>query len=791
MRMLNGEQRTKSWWPTAGVVLFAILVLAFGTQAIFGQAGLVGRWTTLPYLMPINPVHIAVLNNGKVLVIAGSGNVAEETNFRASLWDTQAGTFSTRSLAWDMFCNGMVVLADGRVFINGGNLRYDPFYGHKKNAVYNPSTDTYTDVRDMAHGRWYPTTTMLGDGRVMSFSGLLETGGTNTAVEIYTPGTDSWSPEYPAGWTPPLYPRMHLNTDGNVFYAGSGTGSRIFNTTTNTWSSVVETTNYPNSRSYGTSVMLPLMPATGYRPRVMIFGGGSPATATTEIIDLAASPLNWAYGPSMSQPRIQLNATILPNGKVLIVGGSTNNEDANTKSLNADLYDPATNIMSPAGQNVYPRLYHSGSLLLPDATVLLVGGNPTRGSYENHIEIYSPAYLFNADGSAAARPTISSVSAGPFAYGSTFQVQTPNAANITSVALVRPGAQTHAFDMDQRMIGLSFTSGAGVLNVTAPPNGNIAPPGYYMLFLLNSAGVPSVASFVQLLPSVANQIPTATITSPTGNVTINPGQSVSFAGTGSDPDGTISAYSWTFAGGNPASSTVANPGSVNYATPGSHVASFRVTDNRGALSPTVNRTVTVSDFTLSATPTTRTVLPGAGTTYSATVTPGTGFTGNVAFSVTGLPTGATATFSPTSVNTSGSTTMSVSTTSATPGGTYTLTIRGTSGPRIRTVNVTLVVVGDFTITAQPTSRTITRGAATTYNVTLSPGPGFTGVVNLSVSGGPSRATYVFNPASITTSGTSVLTVDTRNNVQRGTRTFTIRGTSGSRVRSTTVTLIIQ
>ena len=310
-----------------------------------------------------------------------------------------------------MFCNGMVVLHDGRVFINGGNLQYDPFFGEPRNAVYDPATGLFTDVENMAHGRWYPTTTTLGDGSVMTFSGLRETGGTNTSVEIYTVGS-GWSQEFPAGWTPPLYPRMHLSTDGRVFYAGSTRSSRFFNPSTKTWSAVVATTNYSGTRSYGTSVLLPLTPANGYRPRVMIFGGGNPATATTEIIDLSAATPQWQYGPSMSQPRIQMNATILPNGKVLATGGSRNDEDAVTASLNADLYDPVTNTFSSAGANVYPRLYHSNSLLLPDATVLLIGGNPQRGNYERRLEIYSPAYLFNTDGTPAVRPTITGVTPG-------------------------------------------------------------------------------------------------------------------------------------------------------------------------------------------------------------------------------------------------------------------------------------------------------------------------------------------------------------------------------------------
>src|SRR2546425_2990139 len=294
----------------------------------------------------------------------------------------------------------MVLLPDGRAFINVGTLQYDPFHGQQRSSVYDLTTGSFTDVQNMAHGRWYPTVTTLGDGRVMTFSGLTETGGTNTAVEIYTVGS-GWSQEYAAGWTPPLYPRMHLMPNGNVFYSGSGTGSRIFNTSTNTWSGVVATTNSPVTRTYGTSVLLPLTPANGYRPRVMIMGGGNPATATTEIIDLAASPLQWQSGPSMSQPRIEMNATILPNGKVLAVGGSTNDEDAATASRNADLYDPNTNSFSSAGANASPRLYHSGSLPLPDATVMLVGENPTRGSNQSQIEIYPPAYLFNENESPA------------------------------------------------------------------------------------------------------------------------------------------------------------------------------------------------------------------------------------------------------------------------------------------------------------------------------------------------------------------------------------------------------
>jgi hypothetical protein len=169
--------------------------------------------------------------------------------------------------------------------------------------------------------------------------------------------------------------------------------------------------------------------------------------------------------------------------------------------LAVDLFDPVTQTMAPAGSEAYARLYHSVALLLPDATVWVAGSNPSRGSYQTHMEIYQPAYLFTTNSSGqtvlATRPSITS-SPAFISYGTTFQVQTPNAANIASVALIRNGSVTHAFNMDQRMVGLSFTAGTGVLNVTAPANGNLAPPGYYMLFLVDKSGVPSVANFVQV-----------------------------------------------------------------------------------------------------------------------------------------------------------------------------------------------------------------------------------------------------------------------------------------------------
>jgi len=371
----------------------------------------------------------------------------------------------------------------------------------------------------------------------------------------------------------------------------------MFDSTTHNWS-YVATTNYSSGRTYGSSVLLPLTPANAYQPRVMIFGGGNPATATSEIIDLSAATPNWQWGPPMSQPRIEMNAVLLPTGKVLTLGGSTNDEDATTASLNADLFDADAGTVSSAGQNAFPRLYHSVAILLPDGRVFVAGGNPTRGTYEPHMEIYSPAYLFAADGSLAPRPTVTSVPSGAIGYGTTFQVQTPDAASITSAVLMRAGAVTHAFDMDQRLVGMSFTAGNGVLTVTAPPNGNVAPPGYYMLFLLNSAGVPSIGTFVQMSLSVppgdfslsASPATQTVVASGSAPYTINVSPIAGFTGTVS-----------MSVSGLPTGSTAAfNPQSVSGA------GSSTLTVNTGMLTPLGNYSLTITGAS-------------AGTSHTATV----------------------------------------------------------------------------------------------------------------------------------------------------------------------------
>jgi hypothetical protein len=229
-------------------------------------------------------------------------------------------------------------------------------------------------------------------------------------------------------------------------------------------------------------------------------------------------------------------------------------------------------------------------------------------------------------------------------------------------------------------------------------------------------------------------------------------------------------------------------------------STLTITGTSGTLTHSTTVTLIVNaapspDFSISASPSSQTVTAGNSTTYSVTIGALNGFTGTVNLKVSGLPTGATGSFTPSSVTGSGTSSIGVSTSSSTPTGTSTLTITGTSGSLLHTTTVTLVVnaaaTQDFSISATPSSQTVTSGGTTTYNVTITAMNGFTGTVTLGTNSLPSGATGSFNPTTVTGSGTSVLTIGTGATMPApGPYTFMITGTSGSLMHSTGVVLTI-
>jgi hypothetical protein len=674
-----------------------------------------GTWRTLPYLMPINPISATLLHNGKVLIVAGSENDSNNNSpgaesYRNAIWDptgTTSGSVTVQSISYDVFCSGTVALPDGRSMIVGGTSSYEnDFSGDNRASIFDPATQQFMQTRSMVDGRWYATATALGDGRIAAFSGLSSSGGTNNTVEIYDlrNAGAGWTSPRAAPFAPPLYPHMFLLPSGKVFFTGSGVGdtanSWFLDPPSGTWTMSAPTTM---DRSYGSSVLLSLLPPS-YTPVVMNFGGGDPtSTSSTELIDLSSANPGWTPGPNMSTGRIQMNAIILPNGKVLAEGGSRNQESPDPAGKSADMYDPVTNTMNSAGAATYSRLYHSTALLLPDGRVVSMGSNPPpRGVYEPAIEIYTPPYLYDSNNQLIAnRPQITGITPKLMGYNAPFSVTYTSASPISSAVLMRPGSSTHAFDMDQRLIGLCGAApqptcgGSGTLSLTSPPNGNIAPPGYYMLFLLDSSGVPSVAQFIQLTPYTTAP-PSGSITAPGSDTSVTAGASVMF--TGSSP--TAAMYSWIFPGGSPGTSTAQNPGNVSFADAGTYTTSLTAIDSSGNTDPSPpTRTVSVlpssPDFSIAVTPSSVTISPGQSATFTVTTQALTGFNGNVSLSVSsesGFPNGITSGgFSPASITGAGSSTLTINTSTSAVPIALSLTVTGTSGVLKHTASTTLLV----------------------------------------------------------------------------------------------------
>jgi hypothetical protein len=496
-----------------------------------------GRWQVLPFHSGVLAVHAALLPQGKVLFFAGSGSSA--TRFAARdfgsmadgvytsvVWDPKAPQgnnffhpqtlFAPNRRPFDFFCGADTLLADGRLLSAGGTGHYNPFAGRNDATIFNVATEQWSFVASMAHGRWYPSLITLGDGRALIATGLTEdlTNPHNNTLEIYDLATNKWQMlHFEGGFAGlPLYAHIFLMADGRIVFDGGRMDDNlqvdpcIIDLTHNpVHLTVVPGMEGGGMRNQSASVLLP--PAQDQR--VMIMGGGpagkpnkTDAIDNVDIVDLTHPNPHFVPASPLCFPRIHLNSVLLPDHTVFVSGGSLKQEDAPMARLQGEVYDPRTDTWTPTAGAVVPRLYHSTALLLPDATVVTAGSNPDGGSHvvwdhdpneEMRLEVFSPPYLFRGP-----RPVISAAPA-QCTHGQSIQIKSPQSANIRWASLLRNCVTTHSFDGSQRLVDLDVTSLAnGIVAATVPQNPNIAPPGWYMLFIVDNNGVPSVASWIQV-----------------------------------------------------------------------------------------------------------------------------------------------------------------------------------------------------------------------------------------------------------------------------------------------------
>ncbi len=476
-----------------------------GTAVVDPVNNVSGSWSGV-FSWPLIGIQSLVLPDGKILTY-GTDQGGHQGAYKIyDVWDPVTNTHTTlpNKTLVDEFCGAaQIIPTTNQVLIAGGDDR--------PNGIVNvgiPNTNIFDDNTDslppspfgpMAFARWYPTLITLGTGQLLILGGADINGSGVGYPEIFTPGagwrtlTGAYIAEMATG-SGYYYPRTWLASDGRVITVAAGdTAIYAIDTSGNGHVSVIG--QAPVSLNFGEPAIM------FAQDRCLILG----ADGSCWVMDISGPTPVFTRTGSLAPDRIWSNLTVLPDGRVMVSGGSQVDNQLTGVEYTVAIWDPSTGLWTSTGANAaVPRLYHSTAILLPDATVLSLGGgglDPDVPSM-NHLngEIYTPGYLYTSSGAAAVRPVIQQAPPD-LSPGQTFTVRVDNPANIKTLALMPFGSTTHALNTTARRIELSFSVQAdGSLSVTLPANSNIVPPGDWMLFAIGNNGTPSTASTIHVNP---------------------------------------------------------------------------------------------------------------------------------------------------------------------------------------------------------------------------------------------------------------------------------------------------
>jgi hypothetical protein len=483
-----------------------------------------GRWSD-PFVIPVVGVTAVLLHTGNVMFWSYDPvdyhNPANSQNGVGYIWNPKTRLGHNIPPPENIWCAGQTILSDGRVYVAGGNLRYPDnnapggttsWEGTLTNYTFNPYSETWAKQPNMSRGRWYPTVTQLADNRAVITSGIDETGtnAINNVTEILTPdpnmdgiGTIKAVSTHDSSG---LYPLQFLLPSGKMLEAGPNAGSSFqLDPATWNWSGLPRM----NSDHYYLGNGISYTDASVATPRqtIMVAGGYdyNPPAANTplsanEWLDGFNPAAGWKPYPQWQTPRHNANTVVLPDGTMLTVGGNKGVYGYENPEFSTEMYSEPVGNTNGAWVKLAPHAiqaaYHSTAILLPDATVMLSQDDmdySAQAAFQHKVQVYSPPYLFKG-----AQPVITNAPAA-LGYDQSFTVSTDRTGMVSAI-LVAPGATTHGNDMHQRAIKLKVQATAGSKNLTAtvPASRALVPPGYYMLFVLDSAGIPSVAKFVPI-----------------------------------------------------------------------------------------------------------------------------------------------------------------------------------------------------------------------------------------------------------------------------------------------------
>ncbi len=475
--------RSASLW----VLACSLCLLPPLAQSEAPAAHVGGKWGTLEN-WPLVSIHAVLTPGGNVLTYGTDGLGHQTGRFIYDVWDPALGGLSTghmtlpNATGTDIFCSAQVLLPQGDIFIAGGDNFVDgetTQTGNSDANLFAPAANTLSRAGNMHRPRWYASTTTLPNGETYIQGG---TGGADHPEVRASDGSFRLLP-LDTRAIDAIYPRNFVAPDGRIFGIDIA-GNMYFiaaDLTTLTPAGNVSVTGG------GASAAL-------YAPgKILLIGGNSDGAVT---IDINGQQPQVTDTTKLASRRDLVNATVLADGRVLATGGSGGWNQAVGINNSAALWDPATGQWSIGPDGAVARLYHSMALLLPDASVLVAGGGAPGPFTNSNAEIYYPPYLFDATGALAARPQITAAPAS-IVPGGSFAISVGAQDTIARINLIKTGSVTHSWNMDQRSTGLAFTQSGTSIMLTAPANSNLMPPGYYLLFALNSEGVPSIARIVK------------------------------------------------------------------------------------------------------------------------------------------------------------------------------------------------------------------------------------------------------------------------------------------------------
>ncbi|KAK8929562.1 Galactose oxidase [Metarhizium anisopliae] len=482
--------------------------------AAYGGAGKWGAtidFPTVPVAAAVDPV------SGKVLVWSSYtyDNYLGSTQDRVftSLWDPATGSVTPKLVDdtdHDMFCPGISIDGTGQMVVTGGNSA-------SKTTLYDFASGAWLPGPDMTVARGYQASATLSDGRVFTIGGCWSGGWFDKNGEVYDPRARAWT------GLPGALVRPMLTADaqgifradnhawlfgwrnGSVFQAGPSTAMHWYYTAGN--GSVAPAGDRRSDRGTdpdamnGNAVMFDARAG-----RILSFGGSpsyqnSDASAAAHLITIGdpGKPADVRFASNgLWSPRAFHTSAVLPDGTVFITGGQSYAVPFSdeTPQLTPELYDPVADAFYKQQPNSIVRVYHSVALLLPDATVLSAGGGLCGDCNTNHFDgqVFTPQYLLTKDGQPAVRPVIRSATLS----GRTVAIETDS--SVASASLIRFGTATHTVNTDQRRVPLTLVrAGDNRYTAEVPADPGVVLPGYYMLFVMNDKGVPSVSKTLNFL----------------------------------------------------------------------------------------------------------------------------------------------------------------------------------------------------------------------------------------------------------------------------------------------------